>query len=82
MAKAFLTDEQVEAEIARLSASPMVKLAQRETRLKNVRRQRMYSLRVLEKRGQALAAAGVLDMLSDLEDLEAALPDERGGFYA
>lgn len=80
MAKVFLSDEQVEAEIARLSASPMVKLARREARLKNARRQRMYQLRALEKRGRALAAAGVtLDMLSDLEALEAALAAEDAG---
>lgn len=59
MAKEFLTDEQVEIEIARLTASPAVKLARRELRLKYKRRQQLYQLRTLEKRGNELAEAGI-----------------------
>ncbi len=64
-----LTDEQVEAEIARLNASEAVALARREMRLRYRRRQRLYQLRDLEKKGQALMAAGitreVLDAIYD-----------------
>ena len=42
-----LTDEQVEAEIARLNASEAVKLARHEQRLKNRRRQYLYNLRLM-----------------------------------
>lgn len=72
MAKDFLTDEQVEQEIARLTKSDAVKLARREQRIKYARRQRLYALRALEKRGKELEHAGVtLAMLTDLEALEA-----------
>ena len=68
----FLTDEQVEQEIARLSASPAVKLARREQRIKYARRQRLYTLRAYEKRGKELEVAGItLEMLTNLEALEA-----------
>ena len=62
-----LTDEQVEAEIARLNASEAVALARHEQRLKYRRRQYLYQLRDYEKKGKALMAAGmtreVLDAL-------------------
>ena len=62
-----LTDEQVEAEIARLNASDAVALARYEARLRYRRRQYLYNLRDLEKKGKALKAAGmtreVLDAL-------------------
>lgn len=68
----FLTDEQVEQEIARLSKSEAVKLARREQRIKMARRQRLYTLRSLEKRGKELERAGItLEMLAGLEALEA-----------
>ena len=54
-----LTDEQVEAEIERLSASEAVALARREARLKYRRRQFLYQLRDLEKKGKALMKAGI-----------------------
>lgn len=54
-----LTDEQVEAEIERLNASEAVALARREARLKYRRRQYLYQLRDLEKKGNALLAAGI-----------------------
>lgn len=59
MAKDFLTDEQVEIEIARLISSDEVKLAKREMRIKQKRRQYMYSLRSMEKRGKELAKQGI-----------------------
>lgn len=59
-----ITDEQVEREIERLNASEYVALARRELRLKYARRQYMYNLRTLEKRGKELAEAGITnDML-------------------
>ena len=54
-----LTDEQVEMEISRLNASEEVQLARHETRIKNRRRQYMYQLRCLEKRGKQLIDAGI-----------------------
>ena len=55
----FLTDEEVEKEIERLSASEAVALARREARLRYKRRQFLYQLRDLEKKGQALLKAGI-----------------------
>lgn len=54
-----LTDEEVEAEIERLNASEAVALARREARLKYRRRQYLYQLRDLEKKGQALLQSGI-----------------------
>lgn len=59
MPKDFLTDEAVEREIARLTESDLVKLARKELRLKYKRRQALYQLRALEKRGRVLAEAGI-----------------------
>ena len=59
MAKEFLTDEAVEEEIARLTNTEEVRLARREQRLKYKRRQHLYTLRALEKRGKELAEAGI-----------------------
>ncbi len=59
MKSKFLTDDMVEKEIARLNATNEVKLAQKELRLKYKRRQRLYQLRDLEKRGKRLMEAGV-----------------------
>lgn len=60
MAKSeFLTDEEVEREIARLNSSVAVKLAEKEIALKYQRRKRLYNLRCLEKRGLELARAGI-----------------------
>lgn len=55
----FLTDDQVEAEIERLNGSEAVALARREARLKYKRRQYLYQLRDLEKKGNALLKAGI-----------------------
>jgi hypothetical protein len=59
MAKDFLTDEQVEMEIKRLLHSDAVQLAKKEIRIKYKRRQYMYTLRNMEKRGKQLQADGV-----------------------
>lgn len=67
MAKEFLTDEAVEREIARLTETREVKLARREMRLKYKRRQQLYTLRALEKRGKELEAAGItLDNIDEM----------------
>ena len=52
------TDTQVESEIARLLASDDVKLAKAEQGIKNRRRQYMYQLRTLERRGKELSEQG------------------------
>jgi len=76
MARDFLTDEAVEKEIERLSESEAVKLARRELRLKYKRRQTLYTLRALEKRGKELAEAGItmenIDMMMALAEAEGA----------
>ena len=59
MAANWLTDEAVELEIAKLQQSDYVKLARKEMRLKYKRRQCLYQLRNLEKRGKELAKAGI-----------------------
>lgn len=55
----FLTDEEVELEIAKLQKSPFVKLARKEERIRYQRRQQLYGLRVYEKKGKELAKAGI-----------------------
>lgn len=59
MAKDWLTDEQVELEIERLLHSEDVLLAKKEIRIKYKRRQYMYQLRNMEKRGRQLREDGV-----------------------
>ena len=59
MAKDWLTDQEVEAEIESLRTSPMVQLARKEQALKYKRRQALYQLRNLEKRGLKLAEQGI-----------------------
>ena len=74
MPREYLNDAQVELEIARLKKSDLVKLGKAEERIRMRRRQYLYKLRDLEKKGKALAAAGItLEMLDgmDAEDLEA-----------
>lgn len=55
----FLTDEEVEQEIERLNNSEAVALARRKARLEYKRRQYLYQLRDLEKKGNALLEAGI-----------------------
>lgn len=75
MAREVWTDEAVDAEIERLKQSPYVKLAKREEAIRNRRRQYMYQLRALEKRGRGLEAVGVtmeyLDALAECESTPA-----------
>ena len=61
----FPTDEAVEEEIQRLQASPLVALARKEERIRNRRRQYMYQLRALEKKGRQLEAEGVTEEYLD-----------------
>ena len=66
----FLTEEAVEREIARLTATEEVKLARRELRLKYKRRQHLYNLRALEKRGNELIEAGItMDNIDEMMSL-------------
>ena len=61
----YVPDSQVEAEIARLSKSPYVRLARREQHIKYRRRKYLSELRGLEKRGMELEQQGY-----SLEDIE------------
>lgn len=58
MAKEWLTDAEVESEIERLREDPNVRLARKELRIQYRRRQALYQLRNLEKRGKELARLG------------------------
>jgi hypothetical protein len=61
-----LTDAEVEKEIARLRKSEYVKLAQKKMRNDYRRRQQLYGLRDLEKKGKKLADAGItMEMLKN-----------------
>lgn len=63
----WLTDEQVEEEIAKLQDSPLVKLARKEERIRYQRRQYLYSLRQYAKKGEELQAAGItMEILENL----------------
>lgn len=62
----FLTDEMVDEEIQRLNASSYVKLARAENRMKYRKRQYLYTLRQLDKRGRELEKQGFT-----LENIEA-----------
>jgi hypothetical protein len=76
MAKDWMTDEQVEMEIEKLRFDPMVQLARKEQRLKYKRRQELYKLRNLQKRGLELTEQGIdydnieTELFRDLEDLD------------
>ncbi len=68
MAKNFLTDEQVEAEIEKLKKSDFVKLAKKEEQIRYRRRQYLYGLRQYEKKGKELANAGItIEMLEKMD---------------
>ena len=68
MANPHLTDEQVEKEIARLRKSRFVALARREERVRCARRQILYNLRSLEKKGRELESSGItMGVLDALE---------------
>lgn len=74
MAREFLTDAQVEEEIAVLLDNDYVKLAKKEIRIRYKRRQYLYQLRNMKKRGESLANMGVTFenmeevMFGELED--------------
>lgn len=70
----FLTDEQVEMEIERLTNSEEVQLARKEQRIKYKRRQYLYQLRNMEKRGKQLMADGIT-----MNNMEIMLFGEEGG---
>lgn len=64
-----LTDAQVEAEIERLKQSPYVALARKEQRIRYRRRQILYQLRDLEKKGKALEKSGItMDVLNGISE--------------
>ena len=68
MARELLTDDQLEAEIKRLSESEYVRLARKENRLKiEKQKQKLYVLRSLEKRGKELSDMGItFDNIKDV----------------
>ena len=69
MKKAYLTDEQVEAEIERLKKSDFVKLAKKEEQIRYRRRQYLYGLRQYEKEGKELAKSGItIEMLESMDN--------------
>lgn len=76
MAKEFLSDFEVEQEIERLRTSPMVQLARKEQHILYKRRQALYNLRSLEKRGKQLTKKGItmdnieMMLFGDSEELE------------
>lgn len=66
--KDYLTDEDVEREIARLLESPNVKLAKKDELIRYRRRQYLYKLRGYEKKGKELSKAGItIEMLDALD---------------
>lgn len=66
--KQKMTDEMVEEEILRLQQSHHVKLARKEERVRNARRQYMYILRMYERKGKRLEAEGItLDVLANMD---------------
>ena len=73
MARETVSDEMVDQEIARLMASPHVKLAKRAEAIQYRKRQYMYKLRGYEKKGKALEAQGIT--MEDLEEIGAMLYD-------
>lgn len=72
----YMTDEMVEIEIERLQDSEEVKLAKKEMNIKYKRRQYMYQLRCMEKRGKQLMAEGITmeniesKLFGGMEDLQ------------
>ena len=70
----YLTDEQVEVEIAKLQKSALVKLARKEERIRYQRRQYLYTLRMYEKKGKELAKSGIT--MEILERLAKGCDDE------
>lgn len=72
----LLTDAQVDTEIERLNASPLVKLARKERSVRYARRRYLYDLRRLEQRGKELADQGyTLESLDSLVISEEEMDD-------
>ena len=70
MSNRKISDAEVEMEIAALVNYPMVKLAKRDMYIKNRRRQYLYALRSLRKKGEELAKAGVtMEVLTNLDKM-------------
>lgn len=61
--KALTLEE--ENELESLKSSPYVALARKEQRLKYRRKQVLYTLRSMEKRGRALAEMGITSRILD-----------------
>lgn len=59
MKESMMTDQMVEEEIRRLWATDEVKLAKKEQQIKYRRRQQLYTLRNMAKRGAELMRQGV-----------------------
>ena len=59
MARRELTDEEVEFEIERLQQSEAVKLAKLEQQIRYKRRQYMWNLRSMEKKGKEMLSKGI-----------------------
>lgn len=71
MPRNILTDEEVEREIARLTKSDAVRLAQAEVNIKYRRRKHLYNLRILERRGKELQALGITpETLEEYAEME------------
>lgn len=68
--KRQMTDEEVEFEIERLRKSEYVKLARQEENIRNARRNLLYNLRSLEKKGRRLYEMGWTPDMAE-EDCEA-----------
>ncbi|MBO5319488.1 MAG: hypothetical protein J6B01_06760 [Ruminococcus sp.] len=73
------TDEEVEIEIHRLQESDDVRLAKKEQNIKYRRRQQMWTLQYMEKRGKQLREMGIdfdnieeklFGDVSDMDDCE------------
>lgn len=76
MRKDILTDSQVDTEIERLNASPLVQLARKERNIRYKRRRYLYDLRRLEQRGKQLADQGyTLESLNALDISEDGMDD-------
>lgn len=76
MRKDNLTDAQVDTEIERLNASPLVQLARKERNIRYKRRRYLYDLRRLEQRGKQLADQGyTLESLDALDISEDGMDD-------
>ena len=66
-----MTDIEVLKEIEKLSGSEFVKLARKYIRIQYRARQKLYSLRNLDKKGRELANAGItMEMLDDEQFIE------------